>query len=88
MYQLYKLIAPAKKAQAMRSQLEAGGYGWGHAKKDLLEGILERFSEERERYNHFMNHPKEVEEQLLAGAAKAKIVAHATIERVREKLGM
>ncbi len=87
-YQLYKLIAPAKKAQAMRSQLEAGGYGWGHAKKDLLEGILERFSEERERYNHFMNHPKEVEEQLLAGAAKAKIVAHATIERVREKLGM
>lgn len=87
-YQLYKLIATEAEAAEMKQKLEAGGYGWGHAKKDLLQGILTRFKIERERYQHFMDHPEEVETHLKAGADKARVVARQTLERVREKLGM
>jgi tryptophanyl-tRNA synthetase len=51
-YQLYKYIATPEAAAEMKSKLEAGGYGWGHAKKDLFEGIMNRFSKEREVFNY------------------------------------
>lgn len=87
-YQLYKLVATEAEAAEMKQKLEAGGYGWGHAKKDLLQGILTRFATERERYQHFMDNPEEVDAHLKAGADKARAVAKKTLERVREKLGM
>ncbi len=86
-YKLYKLIASKEKSETMANKLLAGGYGWGHAKKELINEITKRFSSERERFNHFMNHPKEVEDVLQEGAIKAKKVAKATLKRVRKSLG-
>ena len=86
-YQLYKLIATEEEAKQMKSQLEAGGYGWGHAKKDLLNGILTHFAEARERYDYYMNNKEELDRVLASGAKKAKAVATKTLERVREKCG-
>lgn len=86
-YQLYKLIATPEEAAEMKAQLEAGGYGWGHAKKDLLNAILTRFEVERERYNYYMENKHEIDKVLKEGAAKAKAVAHKTLERVRQKCG-
>lgn len=86
-YQLYKLIAPNEDSAAMKSKLEAGGYGWGHAKKDLFEGLMTRFAKERELYNHYMNDKGALDAELAKGAAKARIVAQNTLQRVREKLG-
>lgn len=40
-YILYKLVASAQKSEIMRQNYLAGGYGYGHAKKDLLNAILE-----------------------------------------------
>ena len=71
----------------MANDLKAGGYGWGHAKKDLTYALVNAFSEERERFNHYINHPKEVEKVLQHGAEKAKKVANATLNRVRKNLG-
>ena len=87
LYKLYKLIASKEKSETMAHKLLAGGYGWGHAKKELINEITKRFSSERERFNHFMNHPKEVEDVLREGAIKAKKVAKATLKRVRKSLG-
>jgi len=86
-YKIYKLIASKEKSETMAHKLLAGGYGWGHAKKELINEITKRFSSERERFNHFMNHPKEVEDVLQEGAIKAKKVAKATLKRVRKSLG-
>lgn len=86
-YQLYKLVAPADASAEMKSKLEQGGYGWGHAKKDLLEGILTRFAKERELFNYYMNNLEELDEKLNIGARKASLVANTTLARVREKLG-
>ena len=81
-YQLYKLLATDEESKTMAKKLKAGGYGWGHAKKELLEKIVSSFSEERAKFEHYQNNPKEVEEVLMEGALKAKKVAKATLERL------
>lgn len=86
-YQLYKLIATTEEAASMKAQLEAGGYGWGHAKKDLLNAILTHFEEARERYDYYMENKIEIDKVLKEGAAKARTVANKTLERVRVKCG-
>jgi len=86
-YKLYKLIATAEQSAEMKSKLEAGGYGWGHAKKELLDALITNFAKERELFNYYMNNTKELDEKLAVGALKAKVIAKATLKRVREKLG-
>lgn len=86
-YKLYKLVAPATDAATLKSKLEAGGYGWGHAKKDLLEAILARFAEERKTYTHYMLDKQELDLRLHEGAEKARITATATLQSVRAALG-
>ena len=86
-YELYKLLATEEQSAELASKLRAGGYGWGHAKKDLLEAILTRFATERERFDHYMAHRDELEAELLKGAEKARIVAREVLNRVRSKVG-
>ncbi len=84
---LLQLIAGEGAANELRDKLTAGGYGWGHAKKDLLGAILDRFRNEREQFNHWMSHPEALEEVLQEGATKARVVAQATLSKVRARLG-
>ena len=86
-FNLYRLISSKEEAEEMSNKLLAGGYGWGHAKKDLLKKIVDYFHPHREKFNHFFNNPNEVEEVLQKGALKAKNVASATLNRVRKNLG-
>ena len=86
-YQLFKLLASKECSDKMANNLLSGGYGWGHAKKELLEEILHTFSIQREKFTHYVNHPDEVEEILQKGALKAQKVAKKTLDRVRKNLG-
>jgi tryptophanyl-tRNA synthetase len=53
----------------------------------LFELIVEKFKNEREKYNYYMNNLTEVDALLKVGAEKASIVANEVLSRVREKLG-
>lgn len=86
-FAIYKLLATPEQTAAMRDSYEAGNYGYGHAKKALLELILEKFGAIRERFNHYMTHKEEIDAALLEGAGKATIVANDVLNRVRHKLG-
>lgn len=86
-FQLFELISSPEQTKLMADKLKAGGYGWGHAKKELIEAIINKFSSHREKFNYFLEHPKEVEDVLEHGAIKAKKVADATLKRVRNSLG-
>lgn len=86
-FNLYKLIASKEEIVEMRKNYEAGGYGYGHAKQALFEAILDRFKNEREQYNFYMNNPKKIEEALAVGAEKARKTATEVLGRVRTKLG-
>ena len=86
-FALYKLIATEEQTEAMRTNYIGGNYGYGHAKQALFELILNRFSTEREKYNHYMNNLNELDEALAIGAGKARKVAAGVLKRVRTKIG-
>jgi tryptophanyl-tRNA synthetase len=81
-------MASDEQVQTMKSNYLAGGYGYGHAKKALLELILDNFAEERKRFDELMANPVEIDLALEKGAQKARPIARATVQRVREKLGL
>jgi tryptophanyl-tRNA synthetase len=86
-YALYSLLASAEQAQAMRAKYLAGNYGYGHAKQELFDLIIQKFSAEREAFNFYYSNPAELEKKLQEGEAKARDIAHKTLARVRKKLG-
>ncbi|PHS67058.1 MAG: tryptophan--tRNA ligase [Flavobacterium sp.] len=86
-FAFYKLLASEEEIKAMRANYEGGNYGYGHAKQALFELIIDKFSEQRTRYNHFMKNLDEIDKALVIGAEKATAVADEVLTRVREKLG-
>ena len=86
-FTLYSLLAPASSIQELRARYQAGGMGYGHAKQLLFDLILDRFSEEREKYDYFHQHPEEVYIALAKGAEKARKVAQEVLLRVRDRVG-
>lgn len=87
-FALHKLLASEDAIAEMRKKYEAGGYGYGHAKKELLELILNQFSREREKFNYYNEHPEEVYKQLELGAKKASIIADEVLAKVKKALGL
>ena len=86
-FKLYSLIASEAQVKQMRANYAGGNYGYGHAKKEFLELILEKYAEERKAFDYFMSNPDEVEKKLAAGEAKAQAVGAELLDKVRAKLG-
>lgn len=86
-FKLYKLVADEAETETMRQNYAKGGYGYGHAKKELLEKLITKYKNERERFNYYMNNLPELDKELKAGAEKARTTGQAVLKRVREKLG-
>jgi tryptophanyl-tRNA synthetase len=86
-FKLYSLMGTEVQIKTLRENYLGGNYGYGHAKKALLELILDKFSKERIAFDSFMSNPAEIEKNLAAGEEKAKAVAMELLNRVREKLG-
>ncbi|PQJ80390.1 tryptophan--tRNA ligase [Polaribacter porphyrae] len=86
-FALYKLLASDAQIVEIRANYEAGNYGYGHAKQALYELIIDKFSDVRERYNHFMENKNEIDDALKIGAEKATLVANDVLKRVRAKIG-
>ncbi len=86
-FALYKLLASEGQIAEMRMKYEGGNYGYGHAKQELYELIIDRFAIVRERYLHFMENKNEIDDALAIGAEKARKVAQEVLKRVRDKVG-
>ena len=86
-WQLYQLVASASDADAMAEKLRAGGYGWGHAKKDLLDAHVDGFAQERDDFNRWMSDKTMLDAELAKGAERAREIAQPVLQRVRTKIG-
>jgi tryptophanyl-tRNA synthetase len=86
-FKLYSLLATPAETETMRQNYLAGGYGYGHAKKELYELILRRFATEREQFNFYMNNLPELDARLAEGARKAQAYGSTVLNKVREKVG-
>ena len=85
-FKLYALLADETQISSMREKYLAGGYGYGHAKKEFLELILNKYKTQREVFNFYMENPEELEMKLKNGEEKAKEVASNTMNEVRKLL--
>lgn len=86
-FTLYKLIAAPTATEEMRRNYLAGNYGYGHAKKELLETLLITFKKEREIFDHYMSDLGELNRKLEEGEEKARTIARQVLKKVRERLG-
>ena len=86
-FQLFRLVATPEQTADLAQRYRAGGLGYGHAKTELLGVLLERFAQERVRFDALMADPAALDAALEVGARKAAAVADATLLRVRQALG-
>ena len=87
-YNIYKLIAPAEKAKEMADKLSAGGYGYGHAKKELLAAVHEFFDPMRAKRTELEKNMDYVRKVIAEGSAKARETAVETIKEVKKTVGL
>ena len=87
LFKIYALLAKKNEIECMKKNYELGGYGYGHAKNELFDLILKKYSVERDKFQHYISNPDEVEKILKAGATKANATANKVLNRVRKKLG-
>jgi tryptophanyl-tRNA synthetase len=86
-YALYKLVGSEMQAAEMHEAYLKGGMGYGAAKQLLFEAIVAKFGPAREKYHTLMNNKPQIDFHLEVGAAKARKVGQAVLQRVRENLG-
>ena len=86
-FQLYKLIASVDQRTQMELNYKTKGYGYGHAKSELLQLVLTHFAKERELFNYYQENPSKIDEILAEGAKKARAIAKVTLNRVRKAIG-
>ncbi|MEO8588472.1 MAG: tryptophan--tRNA ligase [Flavobacteriales bacterium] len=86
-FKLFALVASPEQVGTMRESYVRGGYGYGHAKKELLGVLIDRYATQRATFQRLMADKGELDRQLSIGADKARQVAHGVLRRVRERVG-
>jgi tryptophanyl-tRNA synthetase len=87
LFQIYQAFASPEETQKLR-QAYAEGISWADAKQLLFERIDREIAPMRERYEHLVNHPLELEQVLQAGAAKARTRATPLMRELRDAVGL
>lgn len=87
-FALIRLFASDEDRERIAAAYRAGGYGYGHAKKELVGMIDACFGEARERRRELARRPDYVRDVLREGGRKGRMRAEALMEQVRERVGL
>jgi tryptophanyl-tRNA synthetase len=87
-FALVSLFADGNRREEIAANYRRGGYGYGHAKKDLLELITDYFAEARERRRDLESREGYVLEILRHGADAASVRSNEIMARVRDATGL
>jgi tryptophanyl-tRNA synthetase len=87
-YKLYSYFASEKEKKSLADKYQAGGFGYGDAKKLLFEKILGHFEQYRNKRLELSKNLDYVKDVLKKGAEKARTVASVTMNEVKEKTGL
>ncbi len=85
---IYQLFASKEEIEEMKRKFIAGNYGYGTAKKELFEKIIEYFRDAREKREKLANNLDYVHEILREGKTRASKLAESKMEIVRETVGL
>ena len=85
---LYSLFATPAEVEIMKEKFLAGNYGYGHAKKELFERILDYFSKQRELRMKLENNMDYVYDILKDGAKIEREITSEKMKVVRDTVGL
>lgn len=87
-FALIRLFADEDKQNEIAEKYRAGGYGYGHAKKELLGLIIEYFADARSRRKELEASPDYLNDVLREGGKKARQRAEEVMEPIRSATGL
>ncbi|MEO6171554.1 MAG: tryptophan--tRNA ligase [Arenimonas sp.] len=87
LFTLYQAFSSAEQSASFRQAL-IDGMSWGDAKQALLETIDTEVAPMREKYEALMAKPELIEQQLQAGAEKARAIAAPLLKELRYAVGL
>lgn len=87
-FALIKLFASDEKQKEIADQYRAGGFGYGHAKLELLSLVESYFEEAREKRRNLEKDINYVKDVLREGGGKARECAESVMEPIREVTGI
>jgi tryptophanyl-tRNA synthetase len=87
-YRLYSYFVSPGEKESLADKYKAGGFGYGDAKKLLLDKIMLHFEPYRKKRAELAKNPDYVFEVLNKGADKARTVASATMAEVKKLTGL
>jgi tryptophanyl-tRNA synthetase len=87
LFEIYQAFASESETQALR-QAYAEGIAWADAKQMLYERIDREIAPMRQTYEELMAHPEQIEDILLAGASKARLLATPFMAELRQVVGL
>lgn len=85
---IYALFNSIDKQNELKEKFLVGNFGYGHAKNELLESILEHFGEAREKREKLKENMDLVYEILNEGSKKARNLAIEKIKKAKEIVGL
>ena len=89
-FNLYKVFASSEQISALRVKYESEniGFGYGHAKTELLAVLTEYLRPYREAREKLLAHPEIVEARLAEGAKIMNTRLDAMMSVVKEVVGV
>lgn len=87
-FALYKLFATPDQLQLLTDKYKAGNFGYGHAKKELLEIVLDHFKEARDKRTELANNLDYVKQVMKEGGEKARAIAIDKVKEVKTAVGL
>jgi tryptophanyl-tRNA synthetase len=87
-FKLYSYFAQEEEINELRTKFEAGGFGYGDAKKVLLEKLLDYFAPFRKKRIELLENLSYVDDVLMEGAKRAQGLARGTMDKVRKNIGL
>lgn len=87
-FKLYSYFATPEEKEALAQKYKQGGFGYGDAKKVLLEKIMEHFSPYRQKRIELAQNLEYIDKVLQKGAEKARKIAQKTMAGVRKHTGL
>jgi tryptophanyl-tRNA synthetase len=88
LFALHRLLLSEAEEAVLRARYQAGGMGWGQAKKDYFESLNAQLKGPRQEYQRWMADPAALQAVLAKGRNKARAAASPFLDRIRSAIGL
>lgn len=88
LFMIYQSVADSTQVADYKMRLEQGGFGYGDAKRELYELIIDMFADAKVKYDNYIADTKQLEEILTEGANKVRPLAEEKMQAVRSAVGV